>query len=126
MIRKSIGAALALVRRTRGANLTSRGAWSLLIVGTALLIAGFFGALNATGVADSWGFGLGLALGILSLGVTAFGLVLGNLGWAWFSLHKEGECRRCGYDLRGLTEPRCPECFTKFDPSSIQSPPDQE
>jgi hypothetical protein len=24
-------------------------------------------------------------------------------------------CRECGYDLRGLTEPRCPECGTRFD-----------
>jgi hypothetical protein len=26
-----------------------------------------------------------------------------------------GTCRRCGYDLRGLPEPRCPECGTSFD-----------
>ncbi len=25
-------------------------------------------------------------------------------------------CRRCGYDLTGLTEPRCPECGTPFEP----------
>ncbi|MCZ6817039.1 MAG: hypothetical protein O7F76_10160 [Planctomycetota bacterium] len=25
-------------------------------------------------------------------------------------------CRRCGYDLQGQTEPRCPECGTQFDP----------
>lgn len=24
-------------------------------------------------------------------------------------------CRRCGYDLRGLTEARCPECGHRFD-----------
>ena len=24
-------------------------------------------------------------------------------------------CGPCGYDLRGLTEPRCPECGTPFD-----------
>ncbi len=28
-----------------------------------------------------------------------------------------GECyRQCGYYLRGLTEPRCPECGTEFTP----------
>ncbi|MCH8852005.1 MAG: hypothetical protein IID41_05065 [Planctomycetes bacterium] len=34
-------------------------------------------------------------------------------------------CRQCGYHLRGLTEPRCPECGTEFTlPSSDeQSPP---
>jgi hypothetical protein len=26
----------------------------------------------------------------------------------------EGRCGRCGYDLRGLPEPRCPECGTPF------------
>jgi hypothetical protein len=24
--------------------------------------------------------------------------------------HREGRCRKCGYDLRGLTSDRCPEC----------------
>ncbi len=27
-----------------------------------------------------------------------------------------GRCRQCGYLLRGLTEPRCPECGRPFDP----------
>jgi hypothetical protein len=26
-------------------------------------------------------------------------------------------CLQCGYDLRGLTENRCPECGTPFDPT---------
>ena len=30
----------------------------------------------------------------------------------------EGRCARCGYDLQGLTEPRCPECGTPFDPEA--------
>ncbi len=29
-------------------------------------------------------------------------------------------CRECGYDLQGLTEPRCPECGTQFDPTEKQ------
>jgi len=28
-------------------------------------------------------------------------------------------CRSCGYCLRGLTEPRCPECGTPFSPDLI-------
>jgi len=28
---------------------------------------------------------------------------------------KLGLCLKCGYNLRGLTEPRCPECSTPFD-----------
>ena len=26
-----------------------------------------------------------------------------------------GKCKTCGYDLRGLSEPRCPECGSAFD-----------
>lgn len=29
-------------------------------------------------------------------------------------------CRKCGYDLRGLPENRCPECATEFDPAEQQ------
>ncbi len=28
-------------------------------------------------------------------------------------------CERCGYNLTGLTEPRCPECGTPFDPKLL-------
>ncbi|RJP36293.1 MAG: hypothetical protein C4547_07575 [Phycisphaerales bacterium] len=28
-------------------------------------------------------------------------------------------CRKCGYLLRGLPEPRCPECGTAFDSRSL-------
>ena len=34
-----------------------------------------------------------------------------------------GFCQKCGYNLRGLTKPRCPECSTEFDPSTIPSQP---
>lgn len=28
-------------------------------------------------------------------------------------------CADCGYSLRGLTEPRCPECGKRFDPDAL-------
>lgn len=31
----------------------------------------------------------------------------------------KGKCYRCGYDLRGLPEPRCPECGRKFDVAQL-------
>jgi hypothetical protein len=31
---------------------------------------------------------------------------------------REGLCLKCGYDLTGLTEPRCPECATPFTPTA--------
>lgn len=30
-------------------------------------------------------------------------------------------CTECGYDLKGLTDPRCPECGTPFDPMLLKS-----
>ncbi len=33
--------------------------------------------------------------------------------------HPPGHCQRCGYNLRGLTVPRCPECATEFDHSTV-------
>ncbi len=30
-----------------------------------------------------------------------------------------GHCQQCGYNLLGLTEPRCPECSTEFDPATV-------
>ena len=31
-----------------------------------------------------------------------------------------GHCGNCAYDLRGLTEPRCPEWGTAFDPADLE------
>jgi hypothetical protein len=33
----------------------------------------------------------------------------------------KGKCQKCGYNLRSLPEPRCPECGTAFDKDAIQS-----
>ena len=33
-----------------------------------------------------------------------------------------GKCGACGYDLRGLPSPRCPECGTPFDRPSASAP----
>lgn len=34
-------------------------------------------------------------------------------------VYLEGHCQDCGYNLTGLPEPRCPECGTEFDPSTV-------
>lgn len=34
------------------------------------------------------------------------------------NLPDAARCRRCDYPLRGLTEPRCPECGRDFDPEN--------
>ncbi|HRW53811.1 MAG TPA: hypothetical protein P5081_13085 [Phycisphaerae bacterium] len=33
---------------------------------------------------------------------------------------REFTCLECGYNLKGLTESRCPECGAAFDPSEIE------
>ncbi len=62
----------------------------------------------------------------------AFGIAYVAAGGAWCAwrvsratrriLQAEGRCIRCRYDLRGQTEPRCPECGTPFDlPKPVNS-----
>jgi hypothetical protein len=34
-------------------------------------------------------------------------------------IYPAGLCTVCGYDLRGLSEPRCPECGSAFDPREL-------
>jgi hypothetical protein len=36
--------------------------------------------------------------------------------------HDPNRCIKCGYLLYGLAEPRCPECGTVFDPTTVGSP----
>lgn len=45
--------------------------------------------------------------------------------WRRVGLREPGRCERCGYLLRGLPEPRCPECGEPFDPLSAGVGPAQ-
>ena len=36
------------------------------------------------------------------------------LVWRFAPKFPRGHCQRCGYNLTGLTEARCPECGTEF------------
>lgn len=45
----------------------------------------------------------------LSMGAMGAG-ILPILAWAWRRMHRPGTCYGCGYDLRGNTSHRCPEC----------------
>jgi hypothetical protein len=58
-----------------------------------------------------------LAIGVVWLlcSVIAF---IGGLRWN--PRRDRGKCRKCGYDLRGLPEARCPECGAKFDKNVLQ------
>jgi hypothetical protein len=37
--------------------------------------------------------------------------------WKFVKNSCSGHCLKCGYNLAGLTEPRCPECGTRFAPA---------
>ncbi len=47
-------------------------------------------------------------------------LYLVTRGYIRTRRHKRGYCFECGYDLRELPEPRCPECGTRFDPEEVE------
>lgn len=34
---------------------------------------------------------------------------------------REGACSTCGYDLRGLPDPRCPECGTECSRADLEA-----
>ncbi len=50
--------------------------------------------------------------------VTTHGMVLKRQLRRW-RRERMGLCVKCAYNLTGLTEPRCPECGTEFDPSTV-------
>lgn len=58
--------------------------------------------------------------------IVAVGVTCGTtaaIAARWWAAREEvgGSCPKCGYDLRGLPEPRCPECGAAVDPSAIRS-----
>jgi hypothetical protein len=60
-----------------------------------------------------WGMGFGLAVAFCT-----FGPAMALLYLARYTQRMKLPpiCQNCGYDIRGLPEPRCPECGTPFDP----------
>ncbi len=54
----------------------------------------------------------------------AMGFIIAYLRWSGRPLYApatqdEANCARCGYPLRGLEVPRCPECGRPFDPRAL-------
>lgn len=65
---------------------------------------GTFFAMVIGIVAAFWTFGPGVAMLLLAVRIRR--------------VMRSGCCIQCGYDLRGLSEPRCPECGTPFSPNT--------
>src|SRR4051812_9296702 len=46
----------------------------------------------------------------------------GDAAPAWDSIRHDVRCPLCDYNLRGLTDPRCPECGHRFDWAVVTDP----
>jgi hypothetical protein len=77
---------------------------------------------------DSFGLAQRLVFLINTLFWTVVGGCAGHFIWhrpyirfvrRYLQDHGVAVCLKCGYDLRGQTEPRCPECGEPFDESLI-------
>ena len=87
-------------------------AWICLVVMTPLfdylrapLLHGLPLALNNVSVYRA--MGALFMLGTISVALASFGLLT---YWTRTPFTNQTRCRKCGYILRGITEPRCPEC----------------
>ncbi len=116
---KSVYATGWMYRRAasgRPARIKLLGMW--LIFGPALFIgvAGLLRVRDLRSATISDLFILALVLAFLTINV----LILHRTTWSYFRGRRgarrsnRGECENCGYLLRGLSEPRCPECGTPF------------
>jgi hypothetical protein len=71
-----------------------------------------------------------MAGNFLAWQVILWGVLAGLLSvavWArnrYWPLHVPGHCVNCGYNLRGLPEPRCPECGQPFEPGAAEETQD--
>lgn len=110
------------------AAVTIVGSWPLTSYRIAVQM-GFSGAIGlvCTGIAIStfrswpsypWWF---ILVGLLTTWVAICGLVVGLAclatafrRWYW-PIYPEGHCQKCGYNLFGLEDRRCPECATPFE-----------
>jgi len=93
----------------------------LLIIGTSLAVAIIIGV----GGLDFGAFFVGAGVCVVVL--LAFGFYIRNVvrdafrEFRYSKWRKEARCLECGYDLRGQTEPRCPECGTPFGQHASRS-----
>ncbi|MBN1342999.1 MAG: hypothetical protein JXQ73_09990 [Phycisphaerae bacterium] len=67
---------------------------------------------------------VGIAAGIYVM-AWAFGPGIALLFWLESRRRAAGHCPACGYDLRGLSERRCPECGRQFTFAEVRKTPDE-
>lgn len=131
------------LRRKERAVFWKRIRWALLLFGALHLLLIAFGVGLVTGALFRWAdeFGVDISellsdflsptqdatkIRRLMLTHVAKDALLGvSALWAGLALGRrirrlEGKCARCAYSLRGLTEPRCPECGNPFNPADLE------
>ncbi len=62
-------------------------------------------------------------VGVVLAGCLACGWIVAEVFRRWRQPDRSGLCETCGYNLRGLPQPRCPECGTGFEPDLIDVNP---
>lgn len=108
----------------RTVNLRTKNAASLALVVGLLLIPGplavayFIDSLYTHGMGDN--LLVFFMPTLLAWSLAAVLVIRGIYGlFAFPGKRVEGACEKCGYCLKGLTEPRCPECGTAFEPELL-------
>ncbi len=128
-------AAIALAKRGQNArNATSRSmgqmlAWLAILI--PLVLLGLVVYLDATSsfkyaAQFSWVGVLAKTGSMLIIGIAppvTLGIAALIISTYKPTQARSIECQKCGYNLTGLTEPRCPECFTPFDPAQLPKNP---
>lgn len=106
-------------------------AWTLWIRGLGVvLISAVLLSLTSSVLFPEWtdayppppsslpGTMLGIAVWVVAIGLGVFDLVLALRRAR--RRQEELRCGNCGYLLKGLRDPRCPECGTPFDPGLLK------
>ena len=74
-----------------------------------LISTGSFNSALSAGLSDRLAFGVTLMWPPIVVALAAYGLTT-RYFMSKTAPFGETRCRKCNYILRGLTEPRCPEC----------------
>jgi hypothetical protein len=84
-------------------------------------VAGF--SIKTIRVGSTLASGVGVPFWSVSIMFAAYPLMALAYGpWRRRRRRRRGKCIACGYSLRGLPEPRCPECGRPFDPNRMHIP----
>ena len=82
-----------------------------------------FGAAGVVGAAVAY---YSHVLTAAPLAIATYLLFLSLIAQRETRVEAESRCARCGYDLRGLPEARCPECGRPFEPEEPIRPSGSE